>query len=156
MHNDKAIRAAGVIEAVFAHRFVLRRQDGTRVLADLGPGSADAFALVEGATVSIEGEAKPSEMKVATIMPKGGEPVAIKHGKRRDEHAEIGPAAASAEIERAGLVPLGKPVRKPKHFEVLARRGDDLVEVHVELGGGIRKEKPADPEKWADAIAAVA
>ena len=154
--SSHIVTEAGIIDAVFAHRFVLRRHDGTRLLADLGPKGAEAFPLAEGAEVTIEGEIKPSELKVSSITPKGGEAVAIAHGKPHDDRAEIDPAAARAAVERAGLTPLGEPRRKPKHFEVLARRGADLVEVHVEQDGTIRKEKSADAEKWADALAAAA
>ena len=150
------VTEAGIIDAVFAHGFVLRRRDGTRLLADVGPKGAEAFRLAEGAEVPIEGEAKPSELKVSSITPKGGEAVAIRHGKPHDDHAEIDPAAATAAVERAGLTLVGEPRRKPKHYEVLARRGADLVEVHVEQDGTIRKEKTADTGKWADALAAAA
>lgn len=151
--SDKITIAEGVVDAVFAHRFVLKRADGTRLLADLGPKGLDAFPLVEGATVAIEGEAKPSETKVTRITPKGGASVAIVHGRSRDG---IEPAEVLASVQRAGLDPVGEPRRKPKHFEVLARRGGNLFEVHVETDGAIRKEKPADREKWSDEIAVAA
>lgn len=153
---DTTTSEAGTVEAVFAHRFVLKRKDGTRLLADLGPKGADAFRLVEGAEVSIEGEAKPSELKVSRLTPKGGEPIAIPHGKPHDDghdHRDADPEAALAAVRQAGLEPIGSPRRKPKHFEVLARRAGDLLEVHVEPNGRIRKEKPADEEKWADVLA---
>jgi hypothetical protein len=138
----------GVIVAVFAHRFVLTRPDGTRLLADLGPEGAEAFALIEGLAVSIEGKVKPSELKVSSITPRGGARVLIPGGKPHHDPLGADPAGAMAAVERIGLTPVGQPHRKPKHFEVLARRGDDLVEVHVELDGVLRKEKPADRAKW--------
>lgn len=154
MHHDQTAKEAGVIEAVFAHRFVLRRQDGTTLLADIGPKGAEIFPLVAGATVSIEGDRKPSEIKVARITPAGGATVVIAHGKPHEKHAEIDVAHAIAAVKRAGLDPVGAPRRKPKHVEVLARRGDHLVEVHVERAGGIRKEKPVPPDggTWADTL----
>ena len=46
---------------------------------------------------------------------------------------------------------MGEPRRKPKHFEILGRdAAGDLVELHVELEGTLRKTRPvddADP-KW--------
>ena len=47
------------IDAVFAHRFGLTRENGSRVLADLGTKGARTFALVQGTEVSVQGERKP-------------------------------------------------------------------------------------------------
>lgn len=54
MIDTRLISEAGVVEGVLAHRFVLRRHDGTRIRADLGPEApaadtgkwADAIAAV--------------------------------------------------------------------------------------------------------------
>jgi hypothetical protein len=54
--------------------------------------------------------------------------------------------------EAAGWTPAGEPVRKPAHFEVLARRGRwPWAELHVDLDGGLYKTKalPPDGGKWA-------
>ena len=100
---------------------------------------------------------KPSELKVTSIGLRGGAQTAIEH-KNRDDRGEGRPGDATAAVQSAGLSPLGAPRRKPKHFEVLARKGGGLVECHVEFDGTIRKEKPIDAndEKWADDIASAA
>ena len=52
-------------------------------------------------------------------------------------------------MKKDGWTPTGEPARKPKHFEVLARRkGGEWTELHVDFSGVIYKEKHADPEKW--------
>ena len=63
-----------------------------------------------------------------------------------------------AAVERAGFAAIGAPRRKPKHFEVLARRDGRLTECHVELDGHIRKEKPVAPDdhKWSHELASAA
>jgi hypothetical protein len=100
----------GVITAFFVHRFMLRRHDGSRLLADLGPKGVEAFPLVEGREVSIEGDAKPSELKVSSITRKGGERVAIRHRDPRDDKAA---AAAKAAVLRVGLAPSASRAASP-------------------------------------------
>lgn len=140
------IEEAGTIETVFAHRFVLKRRDGTRLLADLGPAGARAYRLVEGAVLAIEGEAKASELKVHRILPENGEPILVARDGRGEE---IDVAAALAALRSAGLEPIGEPRRGPRHVEVLIRRGGDLFEVHVAPDSKLGREKPADRAKWA-------
>lgn len=78
-HHEK-VALAGVIEHVFAHRFTLICNDQA-YLADLGPKGAEAFALKEGVAVRLEGERRPSEIKVARIARKGGSFVEVEHKK---------------------------------------------------------------------------
>lgn len=164
-HKD--CRVEGRITDVFFHRFVIARGDGSKILADLGPAGVDAFKIAPGLEIVATGEMKPSELKIHAIG-RAGEPlveIAHKkpphkkpphHGPGHDDHphAPADPAAAKDAVARAGLAVLGEPRRKPKHFEVLARRGDAFVECHVELDGHIRKEKPVGPDdpKWGDLI----
>lgn len=64
------------------------------------------------------------------------------------------PSAALDSVRAQGFEPLAPPRGKPKHFEILARRADGGVfELHVELDGRVRKQKPAAAEdgKWAGA-----
>lgn len=153
-HHEK-IALSGVIEHVFAHRFTLLA-DGQPFLADLGPKGAEAFALTPGLAVTLEGEQRPSEIKVLRITRKGGKRVEIEHKKphhgpahRAGKHAEADPAAALDAVRRAGWEVSGDPQRHPRHFEVLARQdGGEWMELHVDFGGDIYKQKPAAAHKW--------
>lgn len=173
MPEHKHVTVAGRTAHVFAHRFTVEAAGGRIWLADLGPKGAEAFTLEAGIEVSLEGEMKPSELKVTRIVRRGAAAVTIEHHKKHgphdhgprhhgpphhqhDEPAE--PKVAMEAVVRAGLDPIGTPRRKPKHFEVLARKGDRFFECHVELDGHIRKEKPVAPDdhKWFDEIRAAA
>lgn len=127
-------------------------------MADLGPKGAAAFGLESGMNVIAEGEMKPSELKVERIARKGESIIEIEHKKKHEpgHHAhshdvDATPGAAKQAVARAGFEPIGEPRRKPKHFEVLARKADTLVECHVAFDGHIRKEKPVEPSdhKWS-------
>src|ERR1700754_313703 len=112
------IKVSGKIEHVFAHRFVVRTAKGA-VLADLTPHGADLIALRVGAEVELEGEMKPSELKVSRFVS-GGKTVSIEH-KKNPDHGPHEPADQNRAIEAvraAGFEPTGKPRRKPKHFEI--------------------------------------
>ena len=157
-HHERR-EVVGEIVDVFAHRFTIDTGAG-RVLADLGPKGADAFRLTPGLHIVAAGEMKPSELKVDRIARAGQPPVEIAHKTPHEHgpghhgphhHAPADPEVALRAVTAAGLHPLGTPRRKPKHFEVLARRGRLFVECHVELDGHIRKEKPVphDDHKWA-------
>ncbi|XYD11154.1 hypothetical protein R1A27_12410 [Methylobacterium sp. NMS12] len=109
--------------------------------------------------VTLEGERRPSEIKVTRISAEGRDPVEIHHkkphhapgAKRPDGATDVpaDPARALAAAASAGWTVADAPRRKPKHFEVLARRSDRAAtELHVDLAGTIYKEKPADPAKW--------
>jgi hypothetical protein len=56
-----------------------------------------------------------------------------------------------------GFTVIGKPRRKPKHFEILGRDAvNDMIELHIELEGVLRKTRPVldDDRKWASEIQA--
>ncbi len=152
-HHEK-VALAGVIEHVFAHRFTLICNEQA-YLADLGPKGAEAFPLKQGQAVRLEGEQRPSEIKVARIARKGGPFVAVEHKKPhhgpKHAHADA-PADAGivlAAVKKAGWTVKGKPERKPKHFEVLARHdAGEWTELHVDFAGVIYKQKAADHGKW--------
>jgi hypothetical protein len=145
---------------IFAHRFVVKTDEG-KLLADLGPKGAERVALREGDQVDLIGDMKPSELKVHSIAKNGARPILLEHpGKPRHashelEEADPKPALTSAEAN--GFTVVGKPRRKPKHFEILGRDGaGDMVELHIELYGVLRKTRPVrenDP-KWAKEIEA--
>jgi len=145
MPHHKQVKYSGVVGDVFAHRFVLETSEG-HLLADLGPRGAEMFPLEKGRHVHIEGEKKPSEIKVHTISPDGGKPVSIAHPKPPHHdgphHPFADPSIALKAASKAGFEIVGEPHRKPKHFELRARdsKGHE-VELHIELDGHIRKEK---------------
>jgi hypothetical protein len=155
-HDTTAL--SGVIQHVFAHRFTLEA-DGAVHLADLGPKGAEAFPLSTGLRVAIEGERRPSEIKVARISAEGRAPVDIHHKKpnhpgKPGSDAAVDPTAALAAVTAAGWTPTGEPRLKPKHVEVLARRGDGAwTELHVDATGKVYKEKAPDAGKWGAALA---
>jgi hypothetical protein len=152
-HHEK-IAIAGVIEHVFAHRFTLICNDQA-YLVDLGPKGAEAFPLKQGLAVRLEGEQRPSEIKVARIASKGGAFVELEHKKphhgpkhhHTDAPADVRVVLAAA--KKAGWTVSGEPSRKPRHFELLAHRdAGDWTELHVDFSGAIYKQKPADEQKW--------
>ena len=145
---------SGQITHVFGHRFVVQTA-GEAVLADLTPHGAEQVTLRLGDEVTLEGEKKSTELKISRFTS-GGKTVTIEHKKKHEEHGDADPRQALQAAEEAGYQPLGEPRRKPKHFEVLGRRDNELTELHIELDGHIRKTKPADHHdpKWQDALQA--
>ena len=152
-HHDTA--ASGTITHIFGHRFVVETKTGA-ILADVTPKGLDQITLRVGDSVALTGEMKPSELKVSRFTG-GGRTVEIEHKKKHhDHHHDADPDLALRAATTAGFVTIGQPRRKPKHFEVLGRRNQQLVELHVELDGQIRKSKPVDRHdpKWAHALGA--
>jgi hypothetical protein len=155
-HDSEHVSISGVVTAIFAHRFVIEG-DGGKFLADLGPEGAHRVRLRDGDSVTIHGERKPSEIKVSEIVKAGERLVRIDHPHKKHgphhhhEHDDVSPAAAIKAVTKAKFKVLGKPRRKPKHFEILGKSAKgDLIEFHVELDGHIRKRKPVEPgdPKW--------
>lgn len=154
MPHSETTALSGIIQHVFAHRFTVEAEGKTH-LADLGPKGAERFPLAPGLPVVVEGERRPSEIKVTLISTAGREPVRIEHKKPNHGpghvHPDVpaDPARVVAAARAAGWEPSGEPQRKPKHFEVLARRdGGAWTELHVDFAGTIYKHKPADAAKW--------
>jgi hypothetical protein len=145
----------GKITHVFAHRFVVETAKGA-VLADVTPHGAEAVRLRPGAEVTLEGEMKPSELKVFRFTC-GGKSTTIEHKKKHHDlhdhhHGPADPEVVRVAARQAGFEPVGEPRRKPKHFEVLGRRKGAYTELHIELDGHIRKTKPVDDfHKWPEA-----
>lgn len=101
MPHHENVALAGVIEHVFAHRFTLICNDQA-YLADLGPKGADAFPLSPGLAVRLEGEQRPSEIKVARIARKGGAFVDVEHKKPHHSPKHHHPRCAGRSAGRAG------------------------------------------------------
>ncbi|BBC03365.1 hypothetical protein BE61_88310 [Bradyrhizobium elkanii USDA 61] len=138
--SEDRLKMSGKIVHVFAHRFVVQTLNGA-VLADLTPYGAGRVKLRIGADVVLEGEQKPSELKVTRFSCDGAS-VTIEHKKPDHHHHEPADPATAIEAARAaGFEPMGAPRRKPKHFELDGRRNGETYELHVELGGRIRKAK---------------
>ena len=107
----------------------------------------------------LDGEMKPSELKVARLT-RGGKTTQIDHKKKPphdDPSPHADPSVALASARAAGFETLGSPRRKPKHFELLGRRRGELSEIHVELDGEIRKSKlvASDDPKWSSELRGV-
>jgi hypothetical protein len=130
----------GQVTDLFAHRFVVATAKG-KFLADLGPKGAEAVQLAVGDDVTLTGEQKPSELKVHSLVLGGRE-----YQLKREPSGGDAETAVAA-VRALGFEPLEPPSRRPKHFEILARRGDERREFHVEFDGAIRKTKPAKGER---------
>lgn len=145
---SKSAKITGKVWGVFAHRFAIESQD-EKVLADLGPEGRKRVTLSEGDRVTVEGERKPSEIKVATIVCADGSrhkidwPPKPEHGKHHHDHhhPDADPQIALRAVHAEGYAVEGEPKRKPKHWEIQARRGGHAYELHVELDGHVRKAK---------------
>jgi hypothetical protein len=155
MNHDAQTTLQGEVADIFAHRFVVKT-GSSKVLADLTPKGAEQIALHKGDRVTLSGEMKPSELKVHQIKRDGGPSITIQHKRPHpDQHEPADPEHALKTVTANGFTVVGNPRRKPKHFEILGRdSAGDFVELHVELGGALRKTRPvdeADP-KWAAEI----
>ena len=145
------IRVVGEVTDVFGHRFVIKTANGN-FLADLTPKGAESVRLKAGDKVELSGERKPSEVKVRSIARNGGRVVAI---YRSDDDEPADPKLALETAEANGFTVLGQARRKQKHFEILGRgTSGDLVELHIELDGRLRKSRPIhdDDPRWAREI----
>jgi hypothetical protein len=158
-HERQTRSLSGQVTDIFAHRFVVKTDKG-KVLADLGPKGTEQVPLREGDRVELIGEMKPSELKVHSIARNDGRPILVEYpGKPHyppHQSEEVEPAAALKTAEANGFVVVGKPRRKPKHFEVLGLdSAGDMVELQIEPDGALRKTKPVheDDPKWATEIA---
>ena len=156
MPDHHIITVTGRITHVFGHRFVVQTSREA-VLCDVTPKGLARIQPHVGDSVELEGEKKPSELKVARFT-RDNTTVTIEHKEKHDhdhhDHADPGTALKAAKA--AGFVTHGEPRRKPRHFEVLGERDARFTELHIELDGHIRKMKPVDRHdpKWAHAIEA--
>jgi hypothetical protein len=125
-HQEKhsKVNAAGEITHVFGHRFVLKTGSKS-VLDGLTPRGLEIVGLRFGDRVALEGEQKPAEIKVSKLE-RSGETFAIADGLHGAREDEADPAIAIKTAEDAGYQVVGGPRRKPKHFEVLGKKGGDL------------------------------
>jgi hypothetical protein len=87
---------------------------------------------------------KPSEIKVSKLE-RTGEIFATGHSPHGTREDEADPATAIKTAEDVGYQVIEGPRRKPKHFEVLGKKGGEFEELHIVLDGGVRKTKPVSP-----------
>ncbi|KQP67774.1 hypothetical protein ASF41_21395 [Methylobacterium sp. Leaf111] len=136
----------GTIWALFGHRLAIESPEG-RVLVDLGPEGARALALAgvtltPGDAIAVTGERKPSEIKAIAITAPDGMRHAIARPRPEDGDAgQADPTVAFAALRKAGFQVEGEARRRPKHFEIRARKDGGYVEAHVTFVGVIRKTK---------------
>jgi hypothetical protein len=154
MPHHQIITITGRITHVFGHRFVVQTRHDT-VLCDVTPKGLERIQFHVGDSVELEGEQKPSELKVARFT-RDNTTVAIEYKEKHHQHEDADPADALRAARAAGFATRGEPRRKPRHFEVLGERDARLIELHIELDGHIRKMKQVDRHdpKWAHAIEA--
>jgi hypothetical protein len=88
-------------------------------------GGLEVVGLRIGDRVALEGEQKPSEIKVSKLE-RNGETFSIGHGPHDTREHEADPAIAIKTAEDAGYQVIGGPRRKPKHFKALGKRAPNL------------------------------
>jgi hypothetical protein len=132
-HDDAHVQTSGTVTDIFGHRFVLETKEG-KVLADIGPKTADKVSLKTGMKVDIEGERKPSEIKVARISIGEAEPISTQHDdKHFDTEWTADRAKALAEAEGYSII--GEMKAKKKHFEAKANKGSHKLDIHIHRDG---------------------
>jgi hypothetical protein len=143
-----SVKTSGTVTDVFGHRFVVQTSNG-KVLADIGPKATIKLSPHE--RVEIEGEQKPTEIKVMRIAIGGGAARDTHHGdpkhKKHHGHADgsFGPSEAAAMAQAEGYELLEDVRPHKKHFEALAAKGDRTFAIHVHRDGRVE----AKPEVGA-------
>jgi hypothetical protein len=174
MHPVEKITVSGRVEHMFAHRFTVKTPTSV-ILADLTPHGARHVPLKSGDEVVIEGEQKPSEIRVETItigqrtyvLPPG--PDHMRHGPSRHHAPEhhrgppphrrphddvINTSAMRETLETEGFFVVGDARLRHRHAEWLVRKDGQMFEAHVDFEGDIRKVKPVEAEgKWEGRVA---
>ena len=168
MHPIEKITVSGRVEHMFAHRFTVKTSTSV-ILADLTPHGSRHVPLKGGDEVVIEGEQRPSEVRVETItigsrtyvLPPG--PEHQRHGPghhrgppphRRPHDGAINTSAMKQTLEAEGYFIVGEARLRHRHAEWLARKDGQMFEIHTDFEGDIRKVRPADDEhKWEGRVA---
>lgn len=142
-HHD--VKTSGTITDVFGHRFVVKTRTGT-VLADIGPDAAARITLGANQPVKLEGEQKPTEIKVHRISVGGSAYVEAHHEPRdRKEHGEqendFTAADAKRIAEKEGFRIVGALTPHKKHYEATAEHGGSRHDIHVHKDHIMKKHK---------------
>jgi hypothetical protein len=133
MPDHHHVKLTGTVTDIFGHRFVVATAKG-KVLADIGPEGAEFVTLEVNDPVDIEGEQKPSEIKVQHIAVDGAAPIDLHHGPKHKAHPE--PSGFNAEkarriAEKEGFLVLGELRPHKKHFEAVAEHKGARHDIHV-------------------------
>ena len=124
----------GTITDVFAHRFVIDTGE-SRLLADIGPEAAERIVLKAGLKVKIEGERKPSEIKVERIAVGSGDfQPAHKPGPGHHEN-DFSAKEATLLAKSEGYKIVGELLPKKKHYEASATKGGRSYNIHIHRDG---------------------
>lgn len=124
----------GTITDVFAHRFVIETREG-RFLADIGPKAAEHISLKAGLKVRIEGERKPSEIKVERIAIGEGEFQPAHHPGPDHHHHDFSAKDAVLMAQAEGYKIAGDLHPKKKHYEASATKGGRSYNIHIHRDG---------------------
>lgn len=136
--KHEPVTARGKITDVFGHRFVVHTTNG-KILADIGPKALATIALKAHDEVEIEGEQKPTEIKVKRIAIAGGEMRETHHGgPKGNKHDHDGPfnaEDASALAKSEGFDIDGELRPHKKHFEAKAKKDGRVIDIHIHRDG---------------------
>jgi|GEM_PF-238954 len=169
MHHIEKTTVSGRVEHVFAHRFTVKTADAV-ILADLTPHGLKYVPLKGGDDVVIEGEQKPSEIRVESIsigprtyiLPPQPEHRGPQHsgpgmhhrgpphrGGSHGRGEDIDTSVAKKALQAEGYDIVGDPRLRHRHTEWLVKKGGEVFEAHVTFDGEIRHVDPAEPRgKW--------
>lgn len=115
----------GTVAEVFGNRFILEA-DGERILVEPADSQA-ALSAARGDKVRIEGQRAGTVFRAGRVMRGGDNLLAMSKGEPQTAAAPaVSPerSGLSAVLQRLDLVPIGAPVRKKHHTEILARTKD--------------------------------
>ncbi len=164
MHNIERTTVSGRVEHVFAHRFTVKMADAV-ILADLTPHGLKYVPLKGGDDVVIEGEQKPSEIRVESISigprtyilppppahrgPHHHGPIHHRGPHEHHHEADVDLPSLKKALEAKGYETLGEPRLRHRHVEWLVKKNGEVGEAHIDFKGEIGNVKPADFEgKW--------
>jgi hypothetical protein len=140
--QHKSVKASGTVTDLFGHRFIVQTPHG-KLLADIGPKAAETITLRQHDHVELEGEQKPTEIKVHRLAIGTGKMREThhhgpKHDKDHGHHDEsFGPMEAAAMARAAGYELIGDPQPHKKHFEAVATKDGRTFDIHVHRDGRV-------------------
>jgi hypothetical protein len=140
----KRVKITGTVADVFAHRFVVQTST-VRVLADIGPKGAETIKIKQTDRVDIEGEQKPTEIKVQRISLNGGE--MRETGPGSATNPDFSPADATDLARRSGYEILGEPRPCKKHYEAVAKKDGTTLEIDIHREGEIKVKRVVDADE---------
>lgn len=135
MPHHHTVKVSGKVTDIFGHRFIVETSKGN-VLADIGPKAAGHIALKRDEKVELEGEGKPTEIKVHRIAFGGRPAVDVHHSPtHKDHHDDDHPAFSAADArriaERGGFKIVGELCPHKKHYEAKAEHEGKRHDIHI-------------------------